>query len=484
MGEAWLELSSWDPVSVLMTASEIVALLLVPMVLLRKKEPAATFAWILVLLFVPVVGPVLFWYLGRDRIRRPLRDRVIVNAPMREKLEDRISDRFPSQRAEEEQIIARQPEEQRGVMRLASGLSRSDIRAGNEVSVLVGTEATYAAMLDAIAHARDHIHIEYYIFRPDKTGRVFLAALEAAAKRGVRVRLLYDGFGSVGLGPACRALKQAGGHARPFFPLDPIRRAATINLRNHRKLMVIDGSLGFCGGINIGDLFVPWRDLHFRVVGPAAADLQRIFVEDWYFAARQDLSSPAFFPELPRTGGSIVQVVESGPDERVESVHRVLFSAIASARRTVWIATPYFVPDRAILVALQTAAMRGIDVKLIVPRESNHRVTFHAGRSFYDELLSAGVHIHEYVGGMLHTKAMVVDGRFATVGSANLDVRSFRLNFELALLLYDHEIVTNLARILEEDLAKSEQVNLSVWRQRPLHTRIKEGLGRLFSPLL
>src|SRR5690606_16116484 len=163
------------------------------------------------------------------------------------------------------------------------------------------TDDTYAAMLEAIDAATDHIHLEYYMFRPDKTGRRFLAALEAAAERGVRVRLLYDGYGSVGLGPACRALRRAGGAARPFFPLDPIRRAATINLRNHRKLMVVDGRIGFCGGINIGNMFLPWRDVHLRVVGPAAADLQRIFVEDWYFAARQDLTASAFFPEIAKT---------------------------------------------------------------------------------------------------------------------------------------------------------------------------------------
>ncbi|MDQ3033351.1 MAG: cardiolipin synthase [Myxococcota bacterium] len=484
MGDAWLEVSSWDLLSLLATAAEVLALAFVPMVLLRKKEPAATFAWILVLLFVPVAGVILFWYLGRDRIRRPVRHRVIVNAPMRERLEDRISDQFPSQHAEREQVIAAQPEEQQGVMRLASAATRGEIRAGNAVRVLVGAEATYAAMTEAIDAATDHIHLEYYIFRPDKTGRRFLASLLAAAERGVRVRLLYDGFGSVGLGPACRALRRAGGSARPFFPLDPIRRAATINLRNHRKLMVVDGRVGFAGGINIGDMFVPWRDLHLRIDGPAVADLQRIFVEDWYFAARRDLTAPAFFPEIPKTGGSIVQIVESGPDERVESIHRLLFAAIASARRTVWITTPYFVPDRAMLVALQTAAMRGVDVKLIVPRESNHRVTFHAGRSFYDDLLAAGVHVHEYVGGMLHTKAMVVDGRFATVGSANLDVRSFRLNFEMIAVLYDPDVVIELQRIFEEDLARTEEVSLAVWRRRPKLTRIKEGMGRLCSPLL
>lgn len=467
------------------TVSSIIAIAFVPMVLLRKKEPASTFAWIIVLLAFPLVGIVLFWYLGRDRVRRPVRHRVSVNAPMRSRIGDRISGQSPQRRAERDALILAQPEELQGVMRLAARMGRGEIRGGNRVELLLGAPRTYECLIEAIESAREHVHLEYYIFRPDQTGRRFLAALEAAARRGVEVRLLYDGYGSAGLGPACRALRKAGGRATPFFPLDPIRRAATINLRNHRKAAVIDGRIGFVGGVNIGDMFVPWRDLHLRIEGPAVADLQAVFVEDWYFAARQDLTSESVFPEIARhEEGSIVQLVESGPDERIESIHRVFFAAIASARRTVWITTPYFVPDRAVLVALQTAALRGLDVKLIVPRASNHRVTFHAGRSFYDELLSAGVQIHEYLDGMLHTKAMVVDDRFATVGSANLDVRSFRLNFELIALLYAPADVMKLAQIFEEDLARTDTVKLDAWRARSLLTRIKEGFGRLVSPIL
>ena len=482
--EVELDLSWSTVLSALATAAEVLAIAFVPNVLLRKKEPAATFAWILVLLFMPGLGVVLFWYLGRDRVRRPVRRRVAETAPIHERIEGRISVRFPDQRAEREAIILAQPEEKQGVMRLAARMGRGEIRAGNAVRVLVGAPATYDALLEAIAAATDHIHLEYYIFRPDRTGKRVLDALVEAARRGVKVRLLYDGFGSVGLGPACRPLRRAGGLAKPFFPLDPIRRAATMNLRNHRKLMVVDGRVGFCGGLNIGDMFLEWRDLHLRIDGPAVAELQKIFVEDWFFAARQDLTLPVFFPEIPKQGATIVQIVESGPDESVESIHRLLFAAIASARRTVRIATPYFVPDRAVLVALQTAAMRGVDVRLIVPRVSNHRLTFHAGRSYYDELLAAGVHIHEYVPGMLHTKAMVVDGRFAIVGSANLDVRSFRLNFELMAVLYDPAIIRELSVIFDEDLANTEEVDLAVWRERALVTRVKEGVGRLFSPML
>jgi cardiolipin synthase len=306
----------------------------------------------------------------------------------------------------------------------------------------------------------------------------------AAAERGVRVRVLVDAFGSPIGRRFSGPLLAAGAHVAKFFPLDPIRRAWTINLRNHRKLVVVDGRIGFAGGINIGDEFLGWHDLHLRVEGPAVAQLQSVFVEDWYFATRYDLAHAAFFPEIEPVAGSVVQFVQSGPDATVESIHRLYFAAIASARERVYITTPYFVPDRALLVALQTAALRGVDTRLILPSWSNHRVTFHAGRSFYDELLGAGVRIHEYQDGFVHTKTMVVDGRFGTVGSANLDVRSFRLNFELIAVLWDPRVVGKLEQLFMDDLRKTKTVELEEWRRRGLVKRIKEGIGRLCAPLL
>ena len=470
--------------AVIATALGVLPFVFVPMVLLRKKEPAATFAWILVILFVPVLGIVMFWYLGRDRVRRPVRHRVAVSAPLREKLDDRVSGADALGDVTFEKLLGDQPEEQRGVMRLATHIAGADIRAGNDVRVIVGAQPAYDALVEAIAAAEHHVHLEYYIFRGDRSGRAILDALTDAARRGVEVRLLYDGFGSAGLGRHLRALRKAGAEASVFFPLDPIRRASTINLRNHRKLVVVDGCVAFVGGINVGEEFLPWRDVNLRIEGPVCAQVQRLFAADWYFSSRRELVGEDYFPALDVRGDSLAQIVESGPDHTVEAIHRLYFAAIASARRRVWITTPYFVPDRAILAALQTAALRGVDVRLVVPRHSNHRVTFHAGRSFYDELLAAGVRIHEYLDGMLHTKTMVVDGRFGTVGSANLDVRSFRLNFELIAVLYGEGDVAELERIFREDLERTELVHLDSWRERPLSTRVKEGFGRLMSPLL
>lgn len=454
----------------------------IPLVLLRHKEPASATAWILTLIFLPVVGVILFWFLGRDRIRRParakassdftVRDRMLALSSMPRRLEWDPSDREA-------------PFDQHGVMRLAAKVGRRNITGSNRVDLLVGAPTTYEAQLQAIAAARDHVHLEYYIVRDDEQGRRFLDALVEAARRGVYVRLLCDGFGSRQLGKRFfRPLLEAGGYVAQFLPIDPIRAAWTLNMRNHRKLMVVDGHIAFTGGINIGQQFLQWRDVHLRIEGPAALQLQAIFVEDWYFATRWDLTDAAFFPVCTPVGSSVLQIVDSGPDTRIESIHRLYFAAIAAARRRVLVTTPYFVPDRALLVALQTAAMRGVEVRLVVPKHSNHRVTYHAGRSFYEELLSAGVQIHEYALGMLHTKTIIVDGEFATVGSANLDLRSFRLNFELIAVLWDQQTVRQLEAVFAEDLTHTELQRLEDWEGRPWTMRFKEGVGRLCSPLL
>lgn len=450
------------------------ALACIPLVLLRKKEASSTVAWIMTLLFLPIVGVVLFWFLGRDRVRRPAREKREGDASVRE----RVSAVEPG-RADEKRG------EPASVMRLATHVGVGGPLGGNDVRALVGAPATYDAIIDAIEGASHHVHLEYYIFRPDVAGTRVRDALVRAAGRGVEVRVLLDAYGSRGAGRRFFApLLAKSGELAKFFPLDPVRRAWTVNLRNHRKLVVVDGRVGFTGGINIGDEFLPWRDLHLRIEGPAVRQLQQVFVADWYFATRKDVVSRELFGRNEQSGTSVMQLVQSGPDTTVEAIHHLYFAAIASAQKRVLLSTPYFVPDRALLVALQTAALRGVVVRLVLPSRSNHRVTFHAGRSFYDELLGAGVHVHEYEGGFVHSKIAIVDGSFATVGTANLDVRSFRLNFELIGVLWDAKVVADLEALFEDDLAHSKEVDLATWRARGLSLRIAEGVGRLFAPLL
>lgn len=468
--------------SLLVTAAEVLAIAFIPLVLLRKKEPASTFAWIFVLLAFPALGVVLFWYLGRDRVRRPVRTRQAVNQPLRVRLLDRVSGQVSS--TQRRTVIDAAPPELRGVMRLAASMGRADVRTGNAVELLVGAPKTYDALVAAIDGARDHVHLQYYVFRADVAGSRIVRALEAARDRGVEVRVLYDAFGSAGLGRHLRSLRKKGGRSAAFFPLDPIRKAATINLRNHRKLAVVDGHLGFCGGINVSDRFALWKDVHLRVEGPAVAQIAAVFAEDWFFATREDLVADRYVPTIAPCGPTTMQVVESGPDTTLERIHRLYFAAIASAQSRVWITTPYFVPDRAIFVALTTAAARGVDVRVLTNAHSNWGITQHAGRSFYEDLLASGVRVLEHEGAMLHTKTLVVDGQLATVGSANVDVRSFRLNFELIAVLYDDAIVKQLEALFEEDASHAKQIHASAWAERGIGARLLESLGRLMSPLL
>jgi len=264
------------------------------------------------------------------------------------------------------------------------------------------------------------------------------------------------------------------------------------NLRNHRKIAVIDGSVGFTGGVNIGDEYTgrklkvgPWRDTHMQVEGPAVNHLQEIFAEDWYYAKGVDLLiEDKYFPDHDPRGDQMVQIIASGPDTDTQPIHRIIFTAVTLAQEKVYLTTPYFVPDQALLVALETAALRGVDVQLMLPHRSDMRLVLHAGRSYYDQLLRSGVKIFEYESGILHAKSLVVDDRWATVGSANMDVRSFQLNFEVNAVIYGEDFSQNLTRLFKKDLARARQITLESRSKKNLRSRVAESMARVFSPVL
>ncbi len=461
---------------------EVAALACVPMVLARRKESASSVAWILTLLFLPGLGLLLFLLFGRERVRRPVHRRADAGDVVRRRLA-RL-DVGPAARREAMRSAARDAEH--GLMGLAERVGHMAPAPGCAVRILETAEAAWDAQMGAIEAARHHVHVAMYAVDGDEEGARLLEGLCRAARRGVEVRLLLDGFGSRSLPRAwLRRLRRAGGQASWFLPLEPLRRAWTMNLRNHRKIVVVDGREGFSGGVNVGRRFALWRDVQMALRGPVVHQLQATFAEDWFFARGEDLAMPLYFPEIEADGRAVVQIVPSGPDGRNgEAIHRLFFAAIASAHRRVWIGTPYFVPDPALRMALQTAAQRGVDVRVLLPSRSNHAVTFHAGRSYYEELLEAGVRIFEYLPGMFHAKVMVVDEILATVGSANFDIRSFRLNFELVAVLWDRRSVAALAVRLQQDLSEARAVDISLWRRRPLWMRWAEGYGRLVAPLL
>ena len=441
-------------------------------IVLQKREPVATLAWLIGLAALPLLGFVVYYFLGpqkidRQRLRRHRTRRALPALP-------------EGIRANTEAI------EMARMVNSATGMPPT---TAHTVDVLVDGAAKYGALLDAVAAAREHVHLEYYIFEPDRSGTALRDALAAKAREGVEVRLLLDAVGSSAVRRRfLQPLLDAGGEVAWFHPIRLwFWKRPWLNLRNHRKVVVIDDRIAFTGGINITDeqdetlCTTAYRDLHVRLEGRVVRELQLVFVEDWAYATGTPPMPLSGFD--PGPGPIVTQVVASGPDSSWEAIHRAHVGAIHAARRRVWLMTPYFVPGEAAMMALTSAALGGLDVRLMVPRMSDSRLVTYAARSYYDRLLAAGVSIHEYGPRLLHSKVLVCDDAFAIVGSANFDHRSFRLNFELSLIVHDRDIVRELARLVERDCDACEPVRAD--RPQPLfRARLPEGLARLVSPLL
>jgi cardiolipin synthase len=465
----------------------LILLVAIPTVLFTKKDSTPAVAWCLLVIFMPFFGALAFWTFGYNYLHRRVR----------------------KQRQERLQSLAGHPplreEAQRGVShpnipdntwrqigRTALAVKAFPVSPGNRLTLYAETEVAFEALLKAIREATHHIHLEYFILHSDGTGEQFLEALTERAKAGVEVRLLYDAMGSLHLDDRrLRPLREAGGEARAFLPVNPLRSLIQINLRNHRKITVLDGRVGFTGGMNIGDEYLSknayfgyWRDTFLRLEGPATAGLQRIFVEDWDFTTRNAVISPEYFPDVAAAGTDTVQVIESGPDQTINSIREMYFAAILSAQERVWIATPYFVPDAGLLDALRLARYRSIDVRLLCILRPDHFLSFHASRYYWTDMLNIGVKIYQYAKGMMHSKLMMVDGQWAMVGSANLDNRSLHLNFEVGCMLHTPDRVAELEKSYLQDLRDSVVLEANLFARRPLLTRLTENACRLFSPVL
>ena len=473
-------------------ANYVLVLVTIGFLLQRRREPAAMLAWILALLLLPGLGLVLYWLLDSARLRRKSsrRRRRVAH------LLARFQDWAERQGLGGPQAVAADlPPELVPIAQIGQRLAGVPVTAGNEVAILEEANETYAALEAAIRSARHHVHLEYYIWRADETGRHFAELLIERARAGVECRLLLDAVGSWSLRPSfLRPLREAGVRVAFFLPLRPLAagRRPSVHLRNHRKIAVVDGQVAFMGSQNIGDEYrgrrralSPWFDTHIRVSGPAAAFLQETFAEDWYLATREPLEQEAYFPVPARRGASLVQIVPSGPDHSVSVLAQVVFAAFAAARQSIRMATPYFVPDPAVRMALASACFRGVKVRIVLPSRSDSRLALWAGRSYYPELLEHGVEIYEYGGGVLHSKLVTVDERWAMLGSANMDVRSFRLNFEITALLYDAPAAQGLSATIDRFCGGARPVRArDVWRNRPLPRRLGEGAARLLTPLL
>lgn len=452
-------------------------------ILQTKRETMSAIAWCLTVLTMPIFGSLLFFLFGIQVVHRPLE---------RKRQRRRAFRAMTKSGLRETEADPQVPPPWDMVSKIGQHEHGFPIIRGNRVTFFNHGEPAYEAMLEAIRGAQTLVHMEFFIYRPDDSGRKFIEALTDCARRGVEVRFLYDAVGSYILSPtALRGLKRAGGKTAAFLPiLNPLYRMR-INLRNHRKILVVDGHTGFTGGLNIGDEYLgkdahfgPWRDTHLRLEGPAVESLHRVFLEDWYFAANELLDDAKYSPLVPNKGNTPVQVVHSGPDNVYKVIRETYVAGILRARNRVWIASPYFVPDAGLLDALVLAGRSGLDVRFLGLFRPDKWIPFLAARYYWGELLDAGVKVYQYTAGMMHSKFLLVDGEWASIGTANFDNRSLYLNFEVNCMLYDPAAVADLERMYCEDLKHSILLDANVFASRPRITKLAENACRLFSPVL
>ena len=444
-------------------------------IVLQKREPAATLSWLISLATLPYVGFAIYYIFGPQKITRHRARRRRHRAGLDE----------PTGGSSDEAM------ELRTLAQATTGMAPTTARG---VQLLVDGGQKYPALLADIDTARDHVHLEYYIYNPDQSGIALRDALVERARAGVHVRLLVDAMGSKKATRRFFApLVDVGGEVAWFHPLRPflLWKRPWVNLRTHRKIVVIDGRVGYLGGINITDeqderlREDAYRDLHLRIEGDLVRSLQEIFVEDWAYTTRKTEFVGAVVRAMPPAapGPIHAQLLASGPDSPWEAIHRLHVGAIHAASQRVWLATPYFVPGEAAMMALTSAALGGLDVRLLVPKMSDSRLVTYCVRSYFDELLAAGVKVYEYGPRMLHSKAMLVDDHIALIGSANFDHRSFRLNFEASILFDDKAVAAQLEQQIEREFAWAPRVRND--RDRSLlRARLPEAMARLMAPLL
>lgn len=461
------------------TAGHILTGLLILLILNAREESQSPLGWILAVVIAPYLAGLAYLVFGGYRVRAMARYRA--DSDLR--------------------FLRELPEEHGGLPEPLPGerLQSTPERAaeldypftdGNRVVILSHGEDKYARLEADIRAATDHIHLAYYVWSNDATGAWLRDLLVAKAQEGVAVRVLYDAWGALGAGRFLRPLRRAGGEVRAFASLISPVSALSANLRNHRKIALIDGVHAYTGGINIGDDYrgregpKQWRDMHLRITGPVVGQVATVFAKDWFFTCGELLTAARFFPDPPEDGSSSARALPSGPGQYWRSFHETVFNAVGCARERIDVVTPYYVPDRTMQVALAAAARRGVRVRMLVPGHNNHPMVAAASSSFYGELMEAGVSVYRSRQGMVHGKYLTVDGQWATVGSANLDARSFYLNYELNVILRDPQAIGELVGVFEAEVTAAEALDLTSYRARPAWRHSLEGLARTLSPIL
>ena len=455
-------------------------------VIMDNRQPAKTMAWALVIFFVPVVGIVFYLFFGINHRR----ERMVSQRSM-----DQLTKRSMLNFVEQEDF--RVPERQRQLVDLFINQSMALPFKNNKIDIITDGYAFFPELLKDIAEAHHHIHLDLYIIDDDALGRLVADALIAKARQGVEVRLIYDDVGCWKVSHRFfERLRDAGVEVAPFLPVHFPSFTSKANYRDHRKIIVIDGRVGYVGGMNVALRYVkgtgtqPWRDTMWRLTGGAVYALQRAFLVDWYFVDRTLISDRQYYPPIDSdkqlvVNNCVVQVVTSGPTEHYPEIMQGYVRTILAARRYVYIETPYFLPNEPVLFALKTAAVAGVDVCLLCPRHSDARFTEWASRSYLRELQDAGARVHLYTAGFLHSKLMVIDDALSTCGSTNVDFRSFENNFEANIFIYDEGTALRLKKVFLDDLSQSIALtDVPSWARPKFFQRLWESLTRLLSPLL
>ena len=451
------------------------ALVVLTVILLENRNPVKTLGWIMIMILFPIVGIVLYVFLGKN-----FRRKKIINNKLR----------FPDLNVSSR--YSYEPERFAKVANLLTETNGVRVSDGNKVEVFTTGADAFKSLYNDIESAKEHIHVEFYIIENDKLGNRFRELLERKAREGVRVRIIYDYLGGWKLPIAWRmSLKEAGAFINPFLAADNFFRFTLLNYRNHRKLVVVDGRVAYTGGMNlaeryrIGNDLGLWRDTFVRVEGPAVHSMQYSFLVDWSFVDGKVVTDKKYYPKVSYfEDGESVQVVTSGPDSDWSSIMQGVVSAISKAEKEILIHTPYYMPPEAVTNALEAAALSGVRVRVMIPERNDSRIVAAAGRSYIEALLRAGVEVYYYRHNFLHSKAIVVDGYLSIVGTANMDTRSYEQNFEIAAFVYGEKTAKCLVEGFERDMESSRQLNVNLWHHRKWYKRCVESLARLISPLL
>jgi cardiolipin synthase len=458
-------------------------------VLYDIRSTSKTFAYLLVVILIPGIGIIIYFAVGANYRKNKLYSKKIVRD---NKLLAEIRQKIINE--SEKALDSGEPElENHRKLAMLLLKDNSPLTGNNKVKLLLNGEEKFPEVLKALRAAKHHIHLEYYIFEDGEIADQIKDILLQKTAEGVKVRFIYDDFGSRSIRKEfVRELIDAGVEAYPFYKIWFIALSNRTNYRNHRKIIVIDGHTAFVGGINVSDRYVNnnpkqlyWRDTHVMITGPGIYYLQYLFICDWNFCAEQTLPiEPGYFTSEKTNGDAIVQMAASGPDSDNPTIMYSLLETIGLAKEELLITSPYFIPGEPILDALCVAALSGVKVKLLVPDKSDSRLVNAAARSYYATLLEAGVEIYLYQKGFVHSKTLVCDGQLAIVGTANMDHRSFELNFEVNCMIYDDKIAAQLRRAFADDIKDAKQINAKTWAKRTLFKQLPEKLCRLLSPLL